>query len=117
MSSPERRRNPRIDVLGQVHVRIVTAPTPATLRDISLGGFSIETTTAFPPGLWHDFHLSLDDGSELRARAKSVHCALVRMAAGLPMHITGFEFLQREARVRDEVDEFVGRITAMIAVA
>lgn len=117
MSNSERRRNPRIDVLGQVHVRIVTSPAPATLREISLGGFSIETTMPFPPGPLQDFHFSLDDGAELRVRAKSVHCALVSVAAGLPMHISGFEFIQRDARVRDEVEAFVDRITAMIAVA
>jgi c-di-GMP-binding flagellar brake protein YcgR len=117
MSMPERRRNPRVDVLGQVHVHIVTSPVPATLREISLGGFSIESTTPFAPGIRHDFHFSLDDGSDIRVRATSVHCSLVRVESGLSMHLSGFEFIQRDARVRDEVESFVGRILAMIAVA
>jgi hypothetical protein len=117
MSMQERRRNPRIDVLGQVHVHIATSPAPASLREMSLGGFSIETTTPFPPGQRHDFHFSLDDGSDLRVRATSVHCSLVRVVAGLSMHLSGFEFIQRDADVRDDVEAFVDRITAMIAVA
>ena len=117
MSTGERRRNPRIDVLGQVHVQIVTCPAPASLREISLGGFSIETTTAFAPGQRHDFHFALDDGTDLRVRAMSVHCSLVRVVSGLPMHLSGFEFIQREAAAREDVEAFVGRITDMIAVA
>ena len=117
MSTGERRRNPRIDVLGQVHVQIVTCPAPASLREISLGGFSIETTTPFAPGQRHDFHFTLDDGSELQVRATSVHCSLVRVVSGLSMHLSGFEFIQRDAAVRDDVEEFVGRILDMIAVA
>ena len=117
MSFRERRRNPRIDVLGQVHVHVKTCPAPASLREISVGGFSIETTIAFPPGQVHDFNFSLDDGMQMAVRAASVHCALIRIVAGMPVHISGFEFVQREARVRDDIESFVDRITEMIAVA
>jgi hypothetical protein len=113
----ERRRNPRIDVLGQVHVHIETCPAPATLREISLGGFSIETTIPFAPGHFHDFQFSLDDGTRMTVRAASVHCALIRVVAGMPVHISGFEFVQREARTREDVEFFVDRVTEMIAVA
>ena len=117
MSFHERRRNPRIDVLGQVHVHVKTCPAPASLREISVGGFSIETTIAFPPGQVHDFNFSLDDGTQMAVRAESIHCALIRIVAGMPVHISGFEFLQRDAQVRDDIESFVDRITEMIAVA
>ena len=113
----ERRSNPRLDVLGQVHVHIATCPVPASLREIGPGGFSLETTTPFPPGQTHEFHFGLDDGSEMQVRAASVHCALMKIVAGMPVHLNGFEFVQRDADVRDEIDAFVGRVTSMIAVA
>jgi hypothetical protein len=113
----ERRRSPRLDALGQVHVHIATCPVPASLREIGPGGFSVETTTPFPPGQTHEFHFGLDDGSEIHVQASSVHCALTKIVAGMPVHLNGFEFVQRDADVREEIDAFVDRITAMIAVA
>ena len=113
----ERRRSPRLDALGQVHVHIATCPVPASLREIGPGGFSVETTTPFPPGQTHEFHFGLDDGSQIHVRASSVHCALTKIVAGMPVHLNGFEFVQRDADVREEIDAFVDRITAMIAVA
>jgi len=113
----ERRRSPRLDALGQVHVHIATCPVPASLREIGPGGFSVETTTPFPPGQTHEFLFGLDDGSQIHVRASSVHCALTKIVAGMPVHLNGFEFVQRDADVREEIDAFVDRITAMIAVA
>src|SRR5688572_12904839 len=112
----ERRRTPRIDVLGQVHVHILSCPAPASLREISLGGFSIESTMAFPPGLVHQFRFALEDGSETHVSATSVHCAISSSVRGTPVHVTGFEFIQRERHVRDTVEELIERISNLIAV-
>src|SRR5437868_394681 len=57
-----RRRLSRLDPLWQLHVEVVSCPVPATVREISTSGFSVETTIAFPRRGLNDFRFKLDEG-------------------------------------------------------
>lgn len=66
---------------------------PLTVRDLSQGGFSAESTVPFPPGTHHQFRFTTATAHEVTLDATVVHCRLA--AAGDDGHftyITGFEF-------------------------
>ena len=67
---PGGRYTPRLDTLGQVQVQVVSNPMPVTLREISLGGFSVESTAPFTSGTSHRFRFGLEDGSAVAALAE-----------------------------------------------
>lgn len=55
---PERRRNPRIDLLADVQGHLVTLDEQVHVRQLSLGGMTIETTAPLSPRLVHDFRIT-----------------------------------------------------------
>ena len=73
----ERRKNPRVQILGKLHGHIVALDVPVTVSEISLGGMRIETDIAFPIGSMHAFQLTLGDGSVVRVTGRAVHCRRV----------------------------------------
>ena len=66
-----RRQSPRLRVDGRLQISFADARIPAVLRDLSLGGFSIETLMPVRIGDRHLFHLGPPDqpGAPLFARA------------------------------------------------
>jgi hypothetical protein len=59
----ERRRAPRVDLVGQLRGELVSVDLPIVVREISLGGMSIETSEAFEIESRHSFVLTLGDGA------------------------------------------------------
>jgi hypothetical protein len=82
----ERRRSPRVPVRGHQQL-------PRALRDVSLGGFSLETTTVLPRNSVQDFRLRYPDGSSLVLRARVVHSRREARPRGGHVCITGVAFL------------------------
>jgi hypothetical protein len=93
-----RRRFPRLEVLGLVEGRRVPLDVPLTMRDLSQGGFSAESTVPFPPGTHHQFRFTTATAHEVTLAATVVHC---RLATARPdgqfTYITGFEFHSDES--------------------
>jgi hypothetical protein len=88
-----RRRFPRIEVLGLVEGRQVPLDAPLTIRELSLGGFSTESTVPFPPGSHHRFRFLSAAHAEVVLDATVVHCRLAKATAdGQLAYISGFEF-------------------------
>jgi hypothetical protein len=85
--APERRRSPRVPVDG--HARV-----PAELRDVSLGGFSLETPAELTPGLIQDFWLRTPDGTEMVLRARVVYSRREHRPEGGDVCVTGAAFLE-----------------------
>ena len=46
--SIERRRSPRVELVGRLHGHDVSLDVPVVVRELSLGGMAIETTFSFP---------------------------------------------------------------------
>ena len=89
----QRRRSPRLQLLGEVHGQLVGVSVPIVVRDISDGGFSIVTTLEFPGDAVHRFQLMLDgdEGSAIVVQARVVHGRL--MTGDLEvLYVTGFAF-------------------------
>src|SRR5262245_8248732 len=68
----ERRRAPRVEVVGRLHGHIVSVDAPVTVREVSLGGLSFSSTVAFPAGSIHEFRLTMGDDSAVLMRGKIV---------------------------------------------
>jgi hypothetical protein len=90
MTRPDQRRSPRIDVRHRLSGYLVSLDRPAIVRDISLGGFSVETEDEVPDGV-HIVRLREGDRWSVTVTAASRH----RRAAGADArnrHITGFKY-------------------------
>jgi hypothetical protein len=95
----DRRRAPRIEVLSQFHGHSVTLGVPVTLLDISLGGFRIETSVAFPLGAVHEFRFTLADDTTIEVRARVLHCGIHTSPRGVLRYSAGLEFVNGPANV------------------
>ena len=90
--SVDRRRNPRIQLLGRLHGRVVALEVAVTVTEISLGGMAIETEIDFPRGAEHEFKLTLGDDSTVRLRGRIAHSQ--RLAGDPPRFLSGIEFIE-----------------------
>lgn len=74
MSSPaDRRRSTRVEVLGKIHGQVVSLDVALVVREISLGGMSIETPKAFTVGAIESFLLTLGDGAGVEVHGRVVY--------------------------------------------
>jgi hypothetical protein len=93
MGNPaDRRRSTRVEVLGKVQGQVVSLEMPVTVREMSLGGMSIETTTAFEVGSTSDFLLTLGDGAGVEVYGKVVYTRLIE-GSGQPRYLSGIQFV------------------------
>jgi hypothetical protein len=90
--TPERRQNPRLEILGRVHGRLIPLNVPVTMLEISLGGFSIETGIPFAAGEVHEFQLTSDQRPEAVISAKVIHSLRATAPNGSLRYVTGLQF-------------------------
>lgn len=91
----DRRRNPRVAILGKLHGHIVTLDVPVSVLEISLGGMGIQTTVPFPVDAIHAFQLTLGDNSVVRLKGRIAHCQ--RVAGDEERYISGVQFIDEAA--------------------
>jgi hypothetical protein len=109
--SADRRRSPRIEILGRLHGHIASLDVPVTVREISLGGLSIETSFAFPAGIVHEFRLTLGDGSAVVLRGRVVYSREGSSPDGEPVFVSGVQFIDDEPSSSDStVDHIIEKI-------
>lgn len=101
MNSPsERRRSARVEVLGKIQGQAVSLGLPVVVREISLGGMSVETPWAFPVGSVCDFLLTLGDGSAVDLLGKVVY-SRPATEDGRTFHVSGIQFVDQDDRDPD----------------
>jgi hypothetical protein len=88
----DRRRNPRIQLLGRLHGNVVALEVPVTVTEISLGGMAIETEIDFPRGAEHEFQLTLGDDSTVRLKGRIAHSQ--KLGGEAPRFLAGIEFVE-----------------------
>lgn len=115
-SPAERRKHPRVAVSGQVTGRVLSSAQDVIVRDLSVGGFLIESRDAFLEDSVHEFRLATAGGKvETRLRARSVYSHQRRVVGGPPSYLTGFEFVEprgHEAQAR--VIELISQVTSVV---
>ncbi|HUL73815.1 MAG TPA: PilZ domain-containing protein [Vicinamibacterales bacterium] len=94
-SAIERRRSPRIEILGRVRGHIVSLDAPVVVREMSLGGMAMETAFPFDVGSIHEFRLELGDGSWVMLQGQVRHSRNVAVAGAPPLYVTGIQFVDQ----------------------
>jgi len=108
---PDRRESARFEVLGRVLGTIVAADLPVRVRDIGLGGFSIETVEPFDAGTEHNVRYpAMDDWSGVLP-ATSLHCRPSVAQDGTPRYVTGFAF--PAANAREAIVDLIAKVTSV----
>jgi PilZ domain len=105
--SSERRRSPRVEILGRLHGQVVSLDVQVVVREISLGGLSLETPVPLPNGAEHEFRLTLGDESTVLLRGRVVHCHESVRADGRRAYVSGVQFVDEEP---PDGDSSVGRL-------
>ena len=77
----DRRRSPRIDLMGQIHGELASMDLPIVVLDISLGGMRIATPIAFEAGARGQFMLTLGDGAVVVVTGRIVRCQPIEGAS------------------------------------
>ena len=95
--SKDRRRSPRVELLGRVHGHVASLDVPVTVTEMSLGGLGLETGFPFPAGAIHDFRLTLGDGAFVVVKGKVVHCRNVAAPGGPSRYVSGVQFVEDDA--------------------
>jgi hypothetical protein len=106
----DRRRSPRIEILDRIHGHIAAFNVKVVVREMSLGGMSIETPFAFPIGAEHEFRLELGDESTVLLRGRVVRCIEVPGEDGAVAHRAAIQFLDDEPDTDDGVSGLLDRI-------
>jgi hypothetical protein len=112
----ERRKHPRVAVSGQVAGQLLSSAQDVIVRDLSVGGFLIESRECFREDSIHEFRLATASGRlETRLKARSVYSHQRRVVGGPPSYLTGFEFVEprgHEAQAR--LIELISQVTSVI---
>jgi hypothetical protein len=107
----ERRRSTRVEVLGRIHGEVIALGTPLEVREISLGGMSVETPKAFPIGAVNDFLLTLGDGAGVEVLGKVVY-SRVFDEPDRRYFVSGIQFIdQDELDPSTPVGGLINRVT------
>jgi len=103
---PDRRHAPRVDTEGRVRGRITTLDTPVHIREISLGGLSLESAVEFSVGAVHQFELVLGDGATVEVSAEARYCRPAATEVD-GRYVTGFQFVDAADAGRTSVTDLV----------
>ena len=105
----ERRRSPRIELLGQLHGRVVAYDVSVVVRNVSLGGLSLESTFPFTVGVVHSFRLTLGDESSVELRGTILRCVEELAPDGGKRYITGVQFVDDAGGDDEGIDGLMNR--------
>lgn len=115
---PERRRYPRIDPKGRASARALDQAEDVVVRDISLGGFLVESPQAFLVGGLHQFRVAASDGAWTTVlTARSTHSRARSRPEGAPaIYLTGFEFVEPKGEHATKcLQVLIGQATSVVS--
>jgi hypothetical protein len=108
---PDLRRTPRINVRKRLSGHLVTLDRPVVVRDISLGGFSVESDEALPSGE-HIVRLQEGQRWSVTVTAASRHQRSSRSADGTIRHVMGFEYQDQTPETQHTIRVLFERLSA-----
>jgi hypothetical protein len=108
----ERRQFPRRPVAPQVTTQLESNAQAVTLRDISLGGFLLESPEPFHVDAIHQFRIATATGWETIVTARSVHCR----EAGALRYLTGFTFVDPVGpEAEQRIHQLIDKVSSVVA--
>ena len=105
----DRRRSPRVEMLDRLHGHVASLDVPVSVREISLGGMSLETATALEVGSLHEFRVTLGDGSAVLLRGRVLRSTNVAAEGEAAVFVSGVQFVGDDAD--DPVGGLIGRFS------
>jgi len=107
----DRRRAPRIELLGRLHGHSVSLDLPVSVLEISLGGMAIQTGLPFPVGAVHVFRLTLGDDSTVELNGRVMHCRNTAPTEATPVYVTGLQFVEDDpSETAPSVGDLIDRV-------
>ena len=105
----ERRRAPRVDLVGQIRGELVSKDVPIRVREISIGGLSMETAEPFEVNSRHEFLLTLGDGAGVSVVGRVAYCRVEDRPGG-KVFISGIQFLDEDPSTVSDVSGLVKNV-------
>jgi|SRR6187549_1381700 hypothetical protein len=109
--SRELRRTPRIDVRRRLRGHLVLLDKPVTMRDLSLGGFSVESDEPLPPGV-HIVRIHEGERWSVTVTAESRHRQSSDLEDGRVRHVMGFEYADQSPDTQQTIRVLYERLAA-----
>jgi hypothetical protein len=106
----DRRRSPRIELLGRLHGHSVSLDLPVRVVQISLGGMAIETSVSFPVGAMHLFRLTLGDDSTTELVGRVMHSRNTAPEGATPIFTTGVQFVEGDDESGEALGDLISRV-------
>ena len=72
-----------------------------TVRELSLGGLTLETAQPFDLGSVHEFRLTLGDGAAVLLKGRVMHCRNIARAGDAPLFVSGVQFIDDDGPETD----------------
>lgn len=110
VAGADQRLSPRVEASGSLWVAFTPTGPSLPIRDISRGGFSIDTTESFKPGSLFDVWFTTATGLRIALMARAVHVQVKRgFRSSLPVEgFAGFAFMQLQLpATRKKVDQLL----------
>jgi hypothetical protein len=112
----ESRRAPRLELMERIHGHLTSINVEVHVREISLGGLSVDAPLRFPAGAVHEFRLTLGDGSQVMVRGRVAHSTpRTDETTGAQSFLTGFEFLEEQPQESAPIEHLVEKVSGLDA--
>jgi len=92
----ERRRSPRIELLGKLHGHVVALDVPLHVTELSMTGMGLQTGFDLPLDAVHSFRLTLGDGSTVILAGRVVRCQKVVREGEEVVYVSGVDFMDQD---------------------
>jgi hypothetical protein len=107
----EKRKSSRINVRHRLSGYLVTLDRPVVVRDISLGGFSVESEDPLPQGV-HVVRLQEGERWSVTVTAASRHNGQTTGQGGAQRHVMGFQYNDQSADTQQTLRVLYERLAA-----
>lgn len=106
----ERRGGERIAILGNLTGEMMVYQ-PMTIREIGIGGASVETVFPLHLDSLHDLRLTLGNRS-IVLKGRVVHSRVTDMDQEAVIYQSGLEFVEASDRVKVAIAEYISELKA-----
>ncbi len=111
-SGSERRKHVRFPAADKLLGTLIAHKLPVRVRDVGVGGFSVESMQPLSTGQVEAVQLLAADDWSAIVEAKSLHCHPSVSPDGLPLFVTGYAFVPDSASA-DLIATIVQKVTSV----
>ena len=94
-----------------MHGHVGSLNVAVKVREMSLGGLSMETSVPFQVGARHSFSLTLGDGASVLLTGDVVYSRESKAADGSILYVTGVKFVDDETETGPSADDILDRLS------